>query len=78
MGAGFEAQGGGAAAVSGSADLASAVRAAAISAADLLGGGLALVFAAGPGDASQGEAIHLRAAAGFDSTQATFPPGDHS
>jgi signal transduction histidine kinase len=69
VGAGFEAQGGGAAAVSGSADLASAVRAAAISAADLLGGGLALVFAAGPGDASQGEAIHLRAAAGFDSPQ---------
>ena len=70
MGAGFEAQSGdSAAAASGPADLAIEVRAAAASAADLLGGGLALIFAAGPGDAPEGEAIRLRAAAGFASPQ---------
>ena len=70
MGAGFEAQSGGAAAAApGPPDLATAVRTAATSAADLLGGGLALVFAAGPGNASESDAIRLRAAAGFDSPE---------
>lgn len=50
--------------------LAAAVRAAAASAADAVGGGLALVFAAAPGDRSAESPTKLRAAAGFASAQA--------
>jgi signal transduction histidine kinase len=50
--------------------LARAVRAAAAAAADDVDGGLALVFAAAPGDDAPESAARLRAAAGFPSAQA--------
>jgi signal transduction histidine kinase len=50
--------------------LATALRAAAAWAAEQMGGGVCLVFAAAPGDASADGAARLRAAAGFTSAQA--------
>jgi signal transduction histidine kinase len=50
--------------------LATALRAAAAWAAEQVGGGICLVFAAAPGDASPEGATRLRAAAGFPSAQA--------
>ncbi|MCH8134226.1 MAG: hypothetical protein IIA30_16900 [Myxococcales bacterium] len=50
--------------------LAAAVRAAAANAADEVGGGLALIFAAAPGESGIECASRLRAAAGFSSAQA--------
>jgi signal transduction histidine kinase len=50
--------------------LATALRAAASWAAEQMGGGVCLVFAAAPGDASSDGAARLRAAAGFASAQA--------
>jgi len=50
--------------------LATALRAAASWAAEQTGGGICLVFAAAPGDASSDGAARLRAAAGFASAQA--------
>ena len=50
--------------------LATALRAAASWAAEQMGGGICLVFAAAPGDASNDGAARLRAAAGFPSAQA--------
>jgi signal transduction histidine kinase len=50
--------------------LAAAVRSAAASAADEVGGGLALIFGTAPGDESSESRTRLRAAAGFASPQA--------
>jgi acyl-CoA synthetase (NDP forming) len=50
--------------------LATALRAAAAWAAEQVGGGVCLVFAAAPGDNSADSAARLRAAAGFPSAQA--------
>jgi signal transduction histidine kinase len=50
--------------------LATSLRAAAAWAADQVGGGLCLLFAAAPGDTSPDSAARLRAAAGFSSAQA--------
>jgi signal transduction histidine kinase len=51
-------------------NLATALRAAASWAAEQVGGGLCLIFAAAPGDESADRAARLRAAAGFPSAQA--------
>ncbi len=57
--------------------LAAAARAGAAEAAEKVGGGLALVFAAAPGDASAEAAARLRAAAGFASAQTARDAAEH-